>query len=329
LPAGATVLAVTVGDVVFAPRQPGPDRLWVPLPSGGGAREVRLVWIFADGRESLAAPVLDRPRLEGLPPAPVLWTVYVPAGYRLADHEGGVVEASAAGQSLRRAAAFLQMSRELGEDLPGNNVPALRDTATKLKDLQESFYRWCRTAEQQIAQMTWARPDPENGPAGQGLLQWLADLQQQNRGLAQAKQFEDIRAAAAQSARKPPPVGVDPGQPMYWQAPPGAPTLQVELASTEAGALPRTVLASMALLILLGSMWALGHFPRVLDWVQFFWPEELAGLGLLGWEMGIHEGIVACLLLLGAGGRLLHLALWLRRLRTAAEPASAHGSALD
>jgi hypothetical protein len=322
LPTGATVLAVAVDGVFLAPRQPGPDRLWLPLPPHGGAREIQLLWVYEDGREALESPILDRPRLDGVFPATVLWAVHVPPGYRLMDQEGGVVPTNSAGQSLRRAAAFLQMSRLLTEQLPPGGESTPQDA---LKDVQGRFYLWCQSAEQQIVPTRWL---PDDGPGPQALAQQLAALLEQNRQLSQAQHFEEIRAAAEETVQKPPHVRPLPGEATYWQASPGAPGLRLSLASVEAELLPRMVLLSLGLPLVLGGLWGLAYFPRVLEWVRFFWPEELAGLALLGWQMGVHEGALAALLLLAVGGRLLQLVVWLRGLRRGSEvgPAQAAGS---
>jgi hypothetical protein len=313
LPAGATVLAVTVDGVFLAPRQPGPDRLWLPLPAGSGVREVRLLWVFEDDRESLERPLLDRPRLQGMPPAPVLWAVDVPAGYRLVDEEGGAVRASATAQSLRRAGVFLQASRLLTEHPPSGGDATLQDA---LREVQRQFYLWCRTAQQQVSSVGGL---PEEGPGPEALEQWLGALQDQNRELAAAQHFEEIRAAADESTPRPPTERSPPGQTIYWQALSGAPGLRLSLASVEAESLPWKVVASLVLLLVPGGLYVLGYFPRALDWARLLWPEELAALGLLGWQFGVYEDAAAALILVAIVGRMLQVLLWLRGVRAGSE----------
>jgi hypothetical protein len=316
LPAGAAMLAVTVDDAFVTPRQPSPDRLWVPLPAGGGVRTVRLVWVLEDGRESLEHPALDRPVVEGVPGAPVLWSVGLPSGYRLAAHGGGAVRASAAGQSLRRAAACLRLSQMLTEHSRPEDGPAVRDA---LKNTQALFYRWCQTAERQMGSPGWRTDD---GPTGQPLAQWLGELAEQNRQAAQGGHFEEVRAAAEERGRGLPDVSEQlsgSGWVTYWQGPSGVPGLRLGLTSVEEESRPRTVLASLGLLLVLGGVWGLGRLPRVLGWVQFFWPEQLVGLGIL---VGQFYGLGYLLILPGVAGRMAYVASWLWAWGRAAGPAA-------
>jgi hypothetical protein len=175
-----------------------------------------------------------------------------------------------------------------------------------LKEVQVSFYRACQAAEEQL---TSGAPPQDDGPAGQPLSQWLEDLLEQNRQLAQTQQWEEVRAAAEEQARNPLPGGrPESGLATYWQASSGVPALRLWLTSAEAASLPQTVLASLGWLLLLSGMWALSSFPRVLTWVRFFWPEQLAGLGLI---CGQFHGLAYILVLLGIGSRLVYVAVWL------------------
>src|SRR5262249_53892797 len=155
-----------------------------------------------------------------------------------------------------------------------------------LKDVQRQFYFWCRAAEQQIASAGWL---PDDIPGPEALQQWLAALLEQNRELAQAQHSEELRATAEETAQMPPTRRMAPGQTAYWQATSGAPSLRLSLASVEAESLPWTVFLSVVLMLVLGGLYGLAHYPRALEWVQFFWPEELAALGLLGWQLGVQE----------------------------------------
>jgi hypothetical protein len=127
LPEGAAVLAVAIDGVSVPPLQPGPDRVWLPLPGGAGGRAVRLSWAFAEGKEPITAPLLEGPRVAGVSAGPVVWTLHVPEGYRAGmgwTRSGrGVERSSAAALDLWRATAQLRLATRMVERSRDEGAP--------------------------------------------------------------------------------------------------------------------------------------------------------------------------------------------------------------
>jgi hypothetical protein len=298
--------------------QPSADRLWLPLTGGSGLRQVRLLWTYADGEESLDRPRLERPQLEGVEAPSALWTVYIPTGYQVLPSDSQMRRLSAAGRDLRRAAARLALSRLLATSR------RLEGTAREqLIQVQQQFYRLCRYADHEL---DLARGDlPDTGPQGQALSEWLQELRRQNVELAQAHQFDDLRAQAEKLAPpfesdaaagsepasvSPGPLLPTPGLATYWHSEAGTtPALMLTGAQERQSQWAWSM--SVILVLVLAFVWGVSFFPGVQRWLQELWPEQMLVLGFLSWEL-LDFGLLALTLLaLGLGARIV---LVLRRL---------------
>lgn len=352
LPEGANLVGVTIDAMPVTPLQPSPQHLWLPLPGGAGLHTIRLRWRFGSDIEKLDQPILARPRIEGAAEGPQLWTVHVPAEYqasgrppRPSSSEQEAELISRAGMEVCRAEAFFSLSRllvEQGRDREG----AVRQ---QLAALQKRFYESSRYANQGLnAAKTLLREEEPNysrltsrleqlDESNLDFLDKLKELQNQNRQLAQAHGFEDLRARAerqAQSGGPPEPLtslyplaqvpdatglegsrlpgtrsGVLPafGTPMHWQGDPDSALPRVHLTPLRTGQTKRAFAASLLLLVLLLVAWIVSYFPGVLSWVRAFWPEQMALLGCIGWQTLGFNLVVAFLILLGLSARLIVL----------------------
>jgi hypothetical protein len=334
LPAGAApVLAVTIDGTDVIPLQPAPDRLWLPLPGRAGARTVRLRWTFDPGEEPLDQPNLEQPRLEGIPEGAVLWTVHVPAGFRLDQEErrqpGLALPASAAGQELRRAAALLRLIELLG--------PRARDSGDTNSNAQmlaarDHFQHCCRRAEYLLALPS--RTTPDTGPAGRPLSEWLVELREQAAQLARAYEGEKLptedgasrgprsleedekaRTLSAHASALP----QEPGLPYYWYGAPGAVPPRLHLIAWQQSRTRQSWVLSALLIVVLLAMWGLTRLPVAT------WPEQLVLLGGLGWlTFGPVWGMSFALLpLIWVGVRLGSLGHWALAMWRRQTPATA------
>jgi hypothetical protein len=320
LPPGAMITDITVDGTAVPALQQEPERLWLPLPGPSGGRTVSLRWVYEPGREALRQPRPDVPLPEGVA-TPTVWTVHVPPGYQVVRRQG-VTPASAAGLDLRRAAALLRLCTVTAE-----RARAGAGMAASLRGPQESFYRLCRSAADRLP---LAGADADHGPRGQGLAEWLTELREQNRQVAQAQGFEKVRSRAEKQAQAAPaeaaPGGdhafADRGTPTYWEVPAGEPGPGLDVEPVTARPAWARWLASAVLGAALLAGWFLGSVPRVLPLLGLLWPEQLAAAGVL---TGLAHGpflLAGCLLALGLAGRMASLGRsalrWLRRTPAAA-----------
>jgi hypothetical protein len=328
LPAPGTVIAASVDGTELLPLQPGPKRLWLPLPGRAGVRRVRLCWFHGKDEEALARPNLAPVRLEGVADGPLLGVLAVPSGWRPDGataarlHAGA---AAAAAQDLARADAQLRLSRALAGQ---KSDPALAAA-------QKRFYLHCRRAERAL-EMAGDR-GREAGPDSVGLAEWLRRLKEDNRRLAESKGFEQLRSETQRQAQMGaafPPLATagaaDPGghpwgpgegragvgvllpprgTPYYWRAAAGAPPPTARLAPGEEGdPSPWPWVTALAV------VWLLSLLPFAGSWVRLFKLELLAGLGLFGCWLAGPTPVAVGLLLIWAIGRLVGLVRALRRL---------------
>src|SRR5262249_2621943 len=63
--------------------------------------------------------------------------------------------------------------------------------------------------------------------------------------------------------------------------------------------------SSALLIVLLLTTWMLSFFPWLVGWLFWFWPEQLALLGALGWIMENLPAAGISLIIVGAAGRSL------------------------
>jgi hypothetical protein len=343
LPAGARVVSVTVDEAAITPLQPSPRHVWLPLPGEAGVRSVRLRWVYDEEAERLSRPLLARPRLEGAADGPVLWTVQVPVGYQ-ASAAGDAEPLSAGGMDVRRAEALLRLSALLAEQ---GRDPAGTDRL-QLAGVQRRFYECCRWAAQELAEArTLLEEDLRRPPltarleqlheSNNTLAERLQKLLEQNRQLAQAHGFEELRARAERQARagaspdslaagQPfallPPAAADAdraagppggplperGTPLHWQGDADTAAPRVALTGFQSGQVKRALAGSLLLVVVLLVAWVVAQYPGVLGWVRAFWPEQMALLGCAGWQtLGLNL-VVVFLILLGVCARLIALA---------------------
>jgi hypothetical protein len=343
LPKPGVVVAVAVDGVDVAPLQPGPQRLWLPLPGRAGVRAVRVRWRYVEPAEPLARPLLTTPVVEGADGGPGVWTVYLPAGF---EAIAGAAPAPlpgpgrAAEASLYRAEAQLRISAAV--------AAAARDgPVAPLASAQERFYAACR----QAARALQLADDPavRGGPKGESLDGWLRSLLEENRKLAHESGFEEARAEAerrsdaAGAAPRSLPEEADPAAfggpaPAHVRGPlPDAGT-PAYLSSADPMTLPalsirpederrwRELLAETAAwMALVAAALAVAMLPRLQARLRPFWPEPLLLVGLFAWYRTGLTAAAALFLLLGVSGRLLALVDAIRRLlrRQPSVPAAA------
>jgi hypothetical protein len=333
LPPGARspTVAIDGADVPVLPTSDG--RLWLPLPGGAGARRVTLRWVYDPDAEEFTRPVLRPPRPAGdglgksasesaAPEAPVLWTLYVPAGYRVIAPGARAPAARAVKHDLWRVEAQLRLSGLLAERTRSSSGEAFR---SQLRAAQERFYRFCRQAEYHLALV----PEAER----QNFRNQLEEKKEQNR--KRLGGFEELRALAEKQTRlraeassatpdwNETELGSTPGimtgadslpdrgTPIQWQTTSADPMPRVELEPLPARPTTRFALASGLLVFLLYGLGGRlrrpsGSPPQL--WR--FWPEALIVLACLGWP-AFGPGLASCLFVLGVCGRLVALVRWL------------------
>jgi hypothetical protein len=332
LPAGATLVRVTLDGSDVTPFQQSGLRLWLPLTGTSGACTLRVCWMSDPARESLEKPDLQEPVLEGVTFAterPALWTVETPPGYRFFPRHQRAIPESSADPDLRRAGAQLMLSGLLAERAAGKNDENLQQ---QLLAAQMSFYRHCRDAEHRLAISESSQES--SGPDAQAE-ELLRRLQTSNKLLAQTHDFERLRSRAVERAMVPmsestmAPAGLrmapfldqaedallgERGLPTYWQAAESDKAPHLQLTSLRAWRARQSLGYSALLMVLLLMIWFVSHLPRVVTLLLRFWPEEmlLAGCATMlllgfGWE-------ILVLAILGMGARMIYFVHWSRAL---------------
>jgi hypothetical protein len=351
LPEGARALTVTVNGVGIAPLQKGTS-LWLPLPGGAGVRRVRLRWLFAEGTEPLSQPRMERPRLDGVPDSPAVWTVHVPAGYSLLGPEvasGEVARpSSVASLDLARAEAQLRLSTFLAQR------PRGRGETDQLLAAQQRFHLYCRYARHELALADQGSRTPEESqsPHEQTPADWLKDLEESNLRLARTHGFEalqerarrQVAAGQMSTTALQTPVGgdgdagdvsgslttggaeppADPlperGLPLYWRSGPEQEVPALRLVTLASQQSHRSLAGSLLVVLLLLLTWLVSRSPALLGWVRMLWPEQMVLLGCLAWQtLGLNL-VAVFLLVLGTCGRLVAL-LWWTAARVRRKPA--------
>jgi hypothetical protein len=100
VPEGAHIVSAALDGAVVSQLLSELPRLALPLPNRAGVRRLHLRWTYGAGRESLTAPNLDRPRLDGARDGPVLYAVLTPPGFESVP--GGTDLKPGAAAGLRR-----------------------------------------------------------------------------------------------------------------------------------------------------------------------------------------------------------------------------------
>jgi hypothetical protein len=309
-PADAEVLSVAIDGVETAPLQAEPRRLWMPLTGRPALCRVRVRWRYAV--EDLVRPNLDAPTLQGASEDKAAWTVFVPSGWepeipnRANSLQSGLIPAAAL--SWQRAEAQFHMSAVLASRAPEGADGALAET-------QRQFYAECRRCKQALE---IAPTEPISGwPAGREPLEFLTDLLQRNKDLAEKYHFEAIRATAKLQADEAAPERTNPweakGQPLYARRNGGesSPGLTLTRAEPDQRQKAWTFTWMWLGFLLLVELLSLSRSATTL--LRFVWPEQIAFVGLVGlWAAGA-TWIVLGLLLLAIGARALVVILGVAR----------------
>jgi hypothetical protein len=324
LPTGAQVLTVALDGSPVASRPTDPHLLWLPLPASPGIHTLRVSWRFEEGRESLARPQLQGPRLQETGDQPVLWTVYVPAGYHLARSaaELGGAAISTVRLDLERAAAQLRLCELLAEH---HRVQLGAEADAHLLAAQQRFAWCCRRAEGRLLEDP--RAAAEVGPAGVALPDWLRQLRRRNQDLAQKYGLARLRGAAdkvppASAAGPLLALAADRGTPTYWRTATAERPPVLHLQADAARQAGEALVASELLLGLLVCIWILSHLRRLAGWLCRLWPEQLLLLAVLGWQAFGPSLVGVALVLLALCGRLLALGRWLQGCLHRRDPAT-------
>ncbi|MFO0926405.1 MAG: hypothetical protein U0736_05115 [Gemmataceae bacterium] len=315
--------AVPVGDRVTR---------YLVLPGSGrpGVRCVTLRYRHRGGSETLYNPDLYYPHIDGARGGPVVWTVDVPPGWELGGAAGGVrLGAGATARAtieLHRATVALARLRGLAaaaRTFRPADLPANGSVEAALTQTQQQLTRSCWLAE--LALSAGADAQQPLGPGGETLPAWLASLRRQNRAVCEEHDLTELIEEASKGRLQPPADPEEPGGPgvaYRWQvdysptAPPrdrGNLTLQVALAPTAARQTQAAVVFSGQWLFLLVGVWALTLTAAVRGVLRVLWPEELALLGLVGWQLAGPTVVVLALIMVAAIARGLLVRQTLRR----------------
>jgi hypothetical protein len=339
LPNEATLVTASLdgNDINLLPA--GTQHLWLPLTGGGGMRVFRLRWVYNGNRELLDQPRMDRPHLENTlyPSAekrsPTLWTVHLPPGYHLAQPAENARPGNTVERFLDRAAAELLATGLLAEHT-AEKAGELHDR--QLLATQARFYWYCREAEYELASPFRPR---ETAVGLDHLTARLKKLHADNEQLARTHYFDMTRAQAeAQTAprarmgtgrvdRPEAPNGDgllgQQGTPTYWHAADDQREPRLRLVRVQTEQTRQAFGYSGIVLIFFLVGWILPYYPRVLAWVQAFWPEQMMLLGGLGWLVRGENLAVAFVLLIGVAARLVYLGRWIALRWRRPAPASA------
>jgi hypothetical protein len=287
---------------------PDSPRLALPLSNRGGVQRLHLRWTYDAGRETLTAPNLDRPRLDGARDGPVLYTVLAPRGLEVtpgaADLKPGLARAAAL--DLAEAAAQLSVSTYVG----GQRISAGPNDGALLTDAQHRFADACRRV------LPVLEGSGDKGRAGNpDLAEQLQALQASNRDQARRLGYDNIRVEAerrAGAATRAWPAAA--GLPLYAVTAPGEPPPGLTLQTVHDRQQAQRWLGAVAWLTVLVVVGLLACFRGLVSVVQWFWPEQVT---LLGAAFLLLTGLTLVGLLLvifGVAGRGAYLFGGLRRL---------------
>jgi hypothetical protein len=205
--------------------------------------------------------------------------------------------------------------------MPSSGAEAARP---RLILAQEHFYRACHIARYQSA----AIPALENQ---------RKELLSRNRQLAQAHGFESLRAQAEQQVSDHPAVPgpaqdrgrargellPQPGTATYWLTALPSSVPPLTLVDLHAQQTRRAAFESWLLAGALLGGWFLSFFAGAMACIKLFWPEQIAGLGLVVGSFFGLNWLSIFLVVVGLSGRLLMLSGWLMHRLQRAQPAPA------
>jgi hypothetical protein len=295
-PAEVEVTGVVIDEGPVSVLQPEPTRLWLPLSGAGGFRHVRISW-RSTADEPLHHPNLTLPRLAGTESGPTVWTVDVPPGWQVSSAVGrdlGLGADRRAAVELYRAAAQLAISQDLVRR---------RADESALMAAQKRFVRECWLAERAL--QSGANSTRRIGPQGTNVGEWLRQLRKQNEVLLREHRVEEAAGSVS-------PGGVDVssgarvprGTARSWLAEGDGPPA-VTLTPVAQREVRQSLRFSGQWLLLLLGVWAISLSGVLRVLLRWLWPEEVALLGVLGWQVAGPTLVVLFLLALGVAGRVL------------------------
>jgi hypothetical protein len=308
LPDGVRVVSAALDETALAQLASDSPRLALPLPNRSGVRRLHLRWVYNAGRESLAMPNLERPRLDGARDGPVLYTVLAPPGFELTPGTAGLKPGPerAAALDLSDAAAQLSVSAYLA----GQRASAGPDGAAQLADAQERFVDACRRV-QRILDAAGDKGEPGKAPPAEQ----LRALQKANRDQARQLGYDDVRVEAErQPGRETRTLPAVQGLPLYAVAATDEAVPRLPLQNTAERRHARRELAAVAWLLMLALVGLLACFRGLVSVMQWFWPEQAILVGVAVWFLTGPTLPAVLLVLLGLAARGVYLVGGVRRL---------------
>jgi hypothetical protein len=332
LPEGVLIVGASVDGRELRLAAGKPQSTLLDLHSSG-ARRVRLCWTAPADKESLARPLLEGPRLEGVARAggPVTWSLHVPPGFHAAPGSFRSGTLAAARREVEQARAQFRLSKLLLESAARRMTRKADEQADEqLTVCQRRFARHAHAASQLLLGA---------GPAGKDLAGQLEGLRRDNRSLTDAHGLGALRRQAQRNWRQDSAGDttwsieelVEAGRPFYrvqGAREPVQPVAAPSLASRAEREQRRALAATGLLVGLLLAVWILSSFPSFVSLTHLFWPEQVVLLGLFGYQTFGLTWLVLFLLALGVVARLLALATgalrFLRRVAANSREAAAH-----
>jgi hypothetical protein len=290
LPQGAVPLAASVDGAVIVPRSVAPAAFEIPLPAYAGLFQVRLRWRYPEAQEDVNHPLLAAPSLPDVETVAIQGALYLPAGLQLGPGMEGF--------SSRETWQLIALARAstVAAAAFANREPSEANTINPL-----AWHARFLEASRHLEYQARLAGDPD-------ALAVLATLRKEHALAAQRGEWEvakgpDPGDPAWVVARS------DEGAPVFWQ---GAAPQAVRLETVPGSAsVPGWTRETLVVAIM--GVFLLSWLPRGLKWFAGMWPEQLAGLALLGWALWGESLVGFVLLAVAAAGRLVSASAWLGR----------------
>jgi hypothetical protein len=292
LPANAVCRAVLVGDRVTVP---GAGEVVIPLAGPAGPQRVKVIWTYTEGTEGPETPRLDAPTVDGLNPADLQRTLWLPSEYQLAPPLPALA-ARAAETLLQDAEARLRLCA-LWAETSGAASGLVREQQMLQVDLEQVRARAAAIAR-------------AGDSASAAELRRKADqVENENTRLAKKGGYTAPPRPPGIAASQAFPLSIaTTGLPVVWR-PDSPPALISELDVDRAFARTATEAVLLAVLGLL----VISLLRRGISFLQTIWPETLVALALVGFSLAGPSILGGILLTAGVGLRLLALGLAIRR----------------
>jgi hypothetical protein len=319
LPPGASLsrIALDNADVTLDESN---HRVLLPLPEGPRASQIRLSWKYAEGAESLERPRLELPTMADTADGPTLWTAGIPSDMEILELPKN--KADRAHVELQRAGSLLQLATALAE-APSFDADG---QAQQYKAIQEQFYEACLAVGDEIDQPV-SKSGVENR-LSRDLDIRLQMLLEQNKQIASRLGLDQIRTEAEKQVREGKTstaetgslyestfVGL--GKPLFMIADDAKATPVIRLRSISQSQTNQAWISTLIGGALIIGIWLVSFFPRLVEGITRFWPEQLALLGCLGYLAFGNQAVFLGLFLMGLAIRLFLIARrcldWVRR----------------